>query len=244
MDEKIDENKMIYPIRINRYLAINNVCSRREADELIRSGKVTLNGKPAMLGDHVKSEKDDVEVFEEEGGKELVYLAFNKPRGVVTHSPQWGQKGINDIFRYRQNVAPVGRLDRDSYGLILLSNDGRVPDKLLSPDRDHEKEYVVRVDRPINENFIEKISREMTLGDGSKTKPCVAKQLGESSFSIILTEGKNRQIRRMCEIYFRKVIDLRRVRIMNIVLGDLRPGQYRVIKDRELQMFLSSIGLE
>jgi 23S rRNA pseudouridine2604 synthase len=244
MDEETAENKITYPIRINRYLALNNICSRREADALISAGKVKLNGKIAKLGDHVRSDTDKVDIFEDGEERELIYLAFNKPRGVVTHSPQWGQKGINDIFQYRGNVAPVGRLDKDSYGLILLTNDGRVPDKLLSPDREHEKEYVVRVDRPINDNFIAKISREMTLGDGTKTKPCVARQLGDSSFSIILTEGKNRQIRRMCEIYFRSVLDLRRVRIMNIGLGDLRPGQYRVIKDKELRTFLTSLGLE
>ena len=244
MEEELENGTMTFPVRINRYLALNNICSRREADALISAGKVKLNGKVAKLGDHVKSDTDKVDIFEDGEERELIYLAFNKPKGVVTHSPQWGQKGINDIFQYRGNVAPVGRLDKDSYGLILLTNDGRIPDKLLSPDREHEKEYVVRVDRPINENFIMKISREMTLGDGSKTKPCIATQLGDSSFSIILTEGKNRQIRRMCEIYFRSVLDLKRVRIMNIALGDLRPGQYRVIKDKELKTLLMSLGLE
>jgi 23S rRNA pseudouridine2604 synthase len=227
--------------RINRYLAQNNICSRREADQLIENGKVKVNGRTARLGDRV-TDDDDIEVFDVEE-KELVYLAFNKPKGVITHSPQRGEKSVGDFFKFTSRVFPVGRLDKDSHGLILLTNDGRLTGKLLDPEHDHEKEYIVRVDRAINEHFLEKLAGSVTLGDGSVTKPCRATLRGEETFSIILTEGKNRQIRRMCMTFHRKVLDLQRIRIMNITLGNLRPGQYRVVKGAELDEFLAMVGM-
>jgi len=238
----MNEKETTYPMRINRYLALKNICSRREADELISRGKVHINDRAAVLGDKV-SEEDNVEVFLDDETKELVYLAYNKPKGIITHSPQKGEKSIENILNFSQKVYPVGRLDKDSYGLIILTNDGRVTGKLLSPDENHEKEYAVKVDRDITPSFIKHMSEGVELDDGYVTRPAVAKKINNITFSIILTEGKKRQIRRMCEKLGRAVTDLVRVRILNIKLGNLRSGAYRKIEGKELDDFLGVIGI-
>ena len=162
---------MALPIRINRYLAIKQYCSRREADKLIERGLVLLNGKPAVLGALVK-EGDEVSL--RSGFKKVeegrVYLAFNKPIGIVSHSPEEGQQSINDIFRYKTRVFPIGRLDKDSHGLIILTNDGRITGKLLEPEHEHEKEYIVEVDKPIVGRFLDRMTRGVLI-DGYNTKP-------------------------------------------------------------------------
>ena len=229
-------------MRINRYLALENVCSRREADELIKEGKVTINGRVAVLGDKV-IESDNVEVFLEGDEKELVYYAFNKPQGIITHSPQHGEKSIENITKFPQKVYPVGRLDKDSHGLIILTNDGRVTGKLLSPENFHEKEYTVKIDRAITPSFLKHMEEGVMLDDGYKTQPAKTKKINDFTFSIILTEGKKRQIRRMCESLGRNVTDLKRMRILNIKLGEIKPGKYRNIEGRELKEFLKEIGL-
>lgn len=235
------ENEAIYPMRINKYLASKNICSRREADVFIRQRKITINGKVAVLGDRVK-EGDQVEVAKNLG-KNNVYLAFNKPKEIITHSPQGKEKSIEDIIKFPQKVFPVGRLDKDSHGLLLLTNDGRVTDKLLNPDRNHEKEYVVKVNKEIISRFIRKMSTGIILDGGQKTKECKVKKINENTFSIILTEGKKRQIRRMCAFLDYAVTDLKRVRILNIKLQGLKSGQYRKIEGKELADFLKNIGL-
>jgi len=193
-------NKEIeYPVRINRYLASKKVCSRREADELIRSGKVTINSRVAVLGDKV--EKDD-NVFVDEKAqnkKKLVYYAYHKPRGIVTHSPQGDEKDILSISKFAEKVFPLGRLDKDSYGLILLTNDGRITDQLLNPDNYHKKEYVVGVEKNVNSAFLHGLRCGVVLDDGYVARECEVEKLGATSFRIVLTEGKRRQIRRMCE---------------------------------------------
>lgn len=235
------EKEIVYPIRINRYLALKNICSRREADEFIQKGKIAINGRVAALGDKVNA-GDEVRVIQKLD-KKYVYLAFNKPRNVITHSPQENEVEISEIINYPTKVFPVGRLDKDSHGLIILTNDGRVTDKLLNPEHNHEKEYVVAVDKAANEKFIEKMGKGVRLDDGYKTKECIVKKLKDRAFSIILTEGKKRQIRRMCLALGYEVTDLKRVRILNVAIGHLRPGQHRLIEGRELREFLGEIGM-
>lgn len=234
--------KKEFPMRINRYLALENICSRREADVLIEQKKVTINGRVAVLGDKVL-ENDNVEVFLDGAEKELVYLAYNKPRGIITHSPQYGEKSIENITRFPQKVYPVGRLDKDSHGLIILTNDGRVTGKLLEPVNFHEKEYVVKVDRDMTPSFLKHMAEGVELDDGYQTRPAIVEKIDEKTFSIILTEGKKRQIRRMCESLGRNVTDLKRIRILNIQLDDIKPGKHREITGEELKEFLKTIGL-
>jgi len=238
------ERNPTYPMRINKYLAMRHISTRREADEIVASGRVKINGRAAVLGDKV--EKDDlVEIAKENkrNAKKRVYLAYNKPPGIITHSPQGEEKSIGDIFKYDQKVFPVGRLDKDSWGLIILTNDGRITDGILNPERDHEKEYIVRVDKPISVSFIGKMGRGVKLDDGYQTRECRVKKMNEYDFSIVLTEGKRRQIRRMCTILGYAVRDLKRVRIMNIKLGDLRPGAHRKIQGKELEEFLAKLNI-
>lgn len=237
------KKEVIFPIRINKYLAYNNFCTRREADEIIKSGRVKINGRLAILGDKIQAEDDVIIDKDIRRNKELVYLAFNKPCGVVTHSPQKGEKSIEDILAYQQRVFPVGRLDKDSHGLIILTNDGRVTDRLLNPDHQHEKEYIVEVDRVISPGFIKNLIEGVILDDGYKTKKAQVEKLNELTFSIILTEGKKRQIRRMCEKLERTVLDLKRKRIMNIELGKLKSREFRKIEGVELEELLRSIGI-
>jgi 23S rRNA pseudouridine2604 synthase len=232
---------MLFPVRINKYLAEKGLCSRREADKLIEEGKVTINGAKTQLGAMVEA-GDKVEIA---GAlKELVYIAYNKPRGIVTNCPQPGEQEIKDVLKLKWEVFPVGRLDKESRGLLLLSNDGRLTDKLLNPRRLHEKEYEVVVNRFLQEDDLRQLRQGITLDGGFITKKCRIHQLGDRSFSIILTEGKNRQIRRMCLALGYEVVDLNRVRIMNIELGSLPEGHYKVLKGEPLEELLEELGLE
>jgi 23S rRNA pseudouridine2604 synthase len=231
-------------IRINRYLALQKLASRREADRLIESGQVLVNGKPAVLGMQI-NETDKVTLrpsFKkiEEG---RTYLAFNKPVGIVSHSPEEGQKSIADIFRWKTRVFPIGRLDMDSHGLIILTNDGQITSRLLDPGSNREKEYIVEVDKPIHGDFVEKMAQGVRIGEHMMTKPCRVRSIGSRKFRIILTEGKKRQIRRMCLALGYKVTDLERVRIMNLELGSLKPGEHRLLAGPELAALLKEIGL-
>ena len=231
-------------MRINKYLSSQNYCSRREADGLIKAGMVKINGRTAVLGDKV-SESDKVEVSQsaKDRASKLKYYAYHKPAEIVTHTPEEGQHEIREIFPIKdKTIFPVGRLDKSSRGLIILTNDGRITGKLLGPEMNREKEYMVRVDKKINGFFLNKLSYGMDLGD-FVTKPCQARQTGADEFSIILTEGKKHQIRRMCDALGFVVKDLQRIRIMNIGLKDLKPNQYREIKGKELETFLSALGL-
>ncbi len=234
--------EIIYPVRINRYLALKNYCSRRQADKLIEQKQIKINGKIAQLGDKV-FEKDKVELRAQakKSQKQRVYLAYNKPIGIETHASIKGQKDIKSVLKFKVPLFPIGRLDKDSHGLMILTNDGRITDKLLNPKYEHEKEYLVEVDRPLSPNFIKRISSGIQLED-FHTKKCFAKQTGIKSFQIILTEGKKRQIRRMCEAFRYNVLDLKRIRIMNIKLRDLKPGQYREIQGEELKEFFKKLG--
>jgi len=242
-DSRPSENDGIYyPIRINKYLALRGDATRRGADALIEERKVTVNGRLARLGDLV-SEKDIV-LVKGADSKKYVYYAYCKPKGVITHSPQNEEKSIADSIRgkIREEVFPVGRLDKDSHGLIILTNDGRITGKLLSPERGHEKEYVVTVDKPITERFVKQMERGVDI-EGYKTKPARANEIGTCKLDVVITEGKKHQLRRMCAALGYTVRDILRIRIMNIALGRLNAGQFREIKGKELEAFLSSIGM-
>lgn len=232
-----------YPMRLNRYLALNNYCSRREADVLIEKGVVLVNGKKAKVGDKVnEGDKVSLNAKAIESTKKYVYCAYNKPHGVVTHSPKEGQRSIKQVTYFADDVFPIGRLDKNSRGLIILSNDGRITDKLLNPERDHEKEYVVTVNKPITNIFL-KIMRQGVQLEDFKTKPCLVEKKDETTFNIILTEGKKHQIRRMCTALGWSVVDLKRIRIMNVNLGKLPSGQQRKIEGKELETLLKSLGI-
>jgi 23S rRNA pseudouridine2604 synthase len=235
---------MEFPIRINKYLAHEGIASRREADVLVEAGKVRINGKKAKNGDQVQAD-DKVEVVG--ATKSKSYLAYYKGRGIITHSPS--EKETDIAYRLSRDygithVSPIGRLDKDSEGLIILSNDGRITGPLLSPESGHEKEYEVSVDKPINPMF----ARAMTAGvdiEGYRTKPAKVKthRSNDKKFTIILTEGKKHQIRRMCAALGYQIQSLKRVRVMNIKLDKLKPNQYRKIAGPELKEFLKDLGV-
>jgi 23S rRNA pseudouridine2604 synthase len=227
-----------YPMRINKYLAHKKYATRRAADEIIARGLVTINGKVAVLGDKVR-EKDVVDVKSKR--KTYRYLAYFKPRGVITHSPQGTETEIAEIISL-PGVFPVGRLDKDSYGLIILTDDGRLTEALLSPDNGHEKEYEVLTRDKLPGFFKKHMEAGVDIG-GYTTKPCTVTLRGDKKFSIVLTEGKKHQIRRMCGAFGQSAIELKRVRVMNIKLGNLKAGQYRKITGDELRQFLKAVGL-
>jgi 23S rRNA pseudouridine2604 synthase len=245
---------MKFPIRINKYLAEKNVATRREADGLIERGLVTINGKKAVLGDQVIA-KDKVAVngvqiknsdsskeVHEATGKKYVYYAYNKPLNVVTSLPNPGEKEIKDVATFPQEVFPIGRLDKDSTGLIIMTNDGRITDKLLNPKSNHEKEYSVSVNRPINNTFLKFMKEGVRMGP-TVTKPAKVRKTTEQTLDIVLTEGKNRQIRRMCKSLGFEVTKLKRIRIMNIQITNLKEGSFREITGKELEDFLKLMGI-
>ena len=222
--------------RINKYLSEVGYCSRRVADSLIEEGKVTINGEIPEMGTKVE-EGDQVEVegqrIEKSTKNEKIYLVFNKPAGIVcTTDRRVESDNIIDFIKYPTRIFPIGRLDKPSEGLIFLTNDGDIVNKILRARNNHEKEYIVSVNRPINKDFIQSMSNGVEILD-TITKNCFVKQLGPKKFRIILTQGLNRQIRRMCESLGFRVKSLKRVRIMNIKL-DVSIGEYREFTKEEL----------
>jgi 23S rRNA pseudouridine2604 synthase len=237
-------------MRINKYLADKQYASRRQADKLIEEGLVFINGTKARLGDQV-SESDTIEVKKSKNHKEPAYFAYNKPVGIVTHSPQGDDIDIKTAIEHQtkmRDLFPIGRLDKDSHGLIILTNDGRITGKLLDPEESHEKEYIVETKEKLIFNFDQLMERGVMIEDGNgkkfKTKPCIVRIMNDKKFSIILTEGKKRQIRRMCESLRINVTDLKRIRVMNIHLGHLEDGGLRKIKGKELVEFLEGLGIK
>ncbi|MFA6397702.1 MAG: RNA pseudouridine synthase [Candidatus Paceibacterota bacterium] len=227
-----------YPIRINHYLAIKKYSTRRGGDELIKKGLIKINGKIANLGDKV-FEKDKVEFLRQEQKESYVYYAYNKPINIVTNNPQIGEKSILNSIKTKEKIFPIGRLDKDSRGLIILTNDGRITDKILNPKFYHEKEYLVKVNKPITDIFMRQMRDGVRMGKETTLK-CKVRRVEKDSFEIILTEGKNRQIRRMCRSLNYDVKDLIRERVMNIKLGNLKTGQLRKIEKKELEEFLKN----
>jgi 23S rRNA pseudouridine2604 synthase len=221
--------------RINKHLSEIGYCSRREADRLVAAGRVLVNGKKAEMGLKICSE-DQITVNGEalsNPKNKLVYLAFNKPKGIVcTTDTRVEKNNIIDFINYPKRIFPIGRLDKPSEGLIFLTNDGDIVNKILRARNNHEKEYLVTVNKPITREFIDKMGNGVPVLD-TVTKKCFIKQTHKNQFRIILTQGINRQIRRMCEFLNYRVKDLKRIRIMNIKL-DVKVGKWRYFKPDEL----------
>ena len=220
--------------RINQYLAHSGIASRREADALIKAGAVLVNGIVAELFTKVDPEKDKVEVVQKGKPKQCEYYVYNKPRGVVTTNPVGKEIDIIHAATFPIKVFPVGRLDKDSTGLILLTNDGRITGRLLDPEFHHEKEYEVTIQEPVTNTFVQRMAKGVRLNDGYMTRPAKVKQVGSHVFTIVLTEGKNRQIRRMTEALRCTVRELKRTRIEHIKLGNLKLGTFRSLTKKEL----------
>ena len=221
-------------MRLNKYLAETGACSRREADQWIGAGRVTVNGAPAVLGTQVE-DGDEVRVDGQplRGKPRRVYLALNKPVGIECTTDRDVPGNIVDFVGYPERIFPIGRLDKDSEGLILLTNDGDIVNTVLRAEHEHEKEYVVSVDRPLTGAFLAGMAAGVPILD-TVTNPCRITQVGRNTFRIVLTQGLNRQIRRMCEHFGYTVRSLRRVRIMHVHLGDLPVGRWRPLTATEL----------
>ncbi|WP_028551327.1 23S rRNA pseudouridine(2604) synthase RluF [Paenibacillus sp. UNC451MF] len=228
-------------MRINKYISETGFCSRREVDKLVDAGRVTINGKRAELGSQVE-EGDEVRVDGRpvSAKKRGVYIALNKPVGITSTTEQHVKGNIVDFVGHKERIFPIGRLDKDSEGLILLTNDGDIVNKILRAENNHEKEYIVTVDKPITPMFLQGMASGVRIL-GTMTKPCQVSKQGERVFRIILTQGLNRQIRRMCSAFGYEVRRLKRVRIMNIELGALPVGKWRDLTDQEMNELLKSI---
>lgn len=228
-------------VRINKFFTQHGYCSRREADRAIESGRVTINGRVANLGDQVGKEDavtlDGRPVVRQ---KTPVYIKYHKPVGITTTSEPDVPDNIIAAIGHPERIFPIGRLDKDSSGLILLTNDGEIVNRILRAEHGHEREYLVQVDRPYDSAFLQNMARGVMVL-GSLTRPCRTMPLKTDSFRIILTEGRNRQIRRMCQAVGYRVIALHRVRIMHIELGQLRAGQWRDLSDQEIRKLFSAL---
>jgi 23S rRNA pseudouridine2604 synthase len=234
MSEKREPAQSRNTIRINKYLSDAGVCSRREADRYVAEGRITIDGKQAGMGDRIVPGAqvclDGKPIRQEE---KKVLLLFHKPRGIVCSTKQQRQETIvTDYLDYPIRVYPIGRLDKESEGLLLMTNQGDLLNKIMRAGNYHEKEYLVRVDRPVTEEFLKGMRSGVPILD-TVTRPCPVEQTGRCSFRIVLTQGLNRQIRRMCEAFGYHVTSLRRVRIMNLTLDGLAPGAYREITEEE-----------
>ncbi|MED1782657.1 23S rRNA pseudouridine(2604) synthase RluF [Brevibacillus fortis] len=221
-------------MRINKFISETGICSRREADKLIEAKRVTINGQLAELGSTVAS-GDDVRIDGQPLGtkKKDVYIALNKPVGITCTTELQVKGNIIDFVNHPERIFPIGRLDKDSQGLILLTNDGDIVNKILRAENNHDKEYIVTVDKPITANFLHGMANGVRIL-GTTTKPCKVTRVSDRVFNIVLTQGLNRQIRRMCQAFGYQVRKLERVRIMNVSLGNLKLGQWRNLTAKEL----------
>lgn len=229
-------------MRINKFISEKGICSRREADKLIEQGRVTINGKVAQIGSVVE-EGDMVKVDSKalKPRERFVYIVLNKPVGIVSTTDPKEPDNIVNFMNYPQRIFPIGRLDKDSEGLILLTSDGDIVNKILRAGNNHDKEYIVRVDKPITQGFITGMSSGVRIL-GTVTKHCKVEMLNKHTFRIILTEGMNRQIRRMCEVFGYEVLALKRIRIMNIKLMDLPTGAWRYVTQDELANLMAKVA--
>jgi 23S rRNA pseudouridine2604 synthase len=232
-------------VRLNKYIGESGYCSRREADRLIAEGRVTINGEPAGMGRRVE-DGDEVRIDGQglatrpaasRGKRRHVYIALNKPVGITCTTEASVKGNIVDFVGHEQRIFPVGRLDKDSEGLILLTSNGDIVNEILRSENEHEKEYLVGVDKAVTDEFLRGMARGVRIHH-QVTKPCRTCRLAKFGFAIVLTQGLNRQIRLMSEAFGYRVTQLRRVRIVNIKLGALRPGQWRNLTDAELHGLL------
>lgn len=232
------------PVRINKYLADCGVCSRRQADEMVAQGRVTVDGETAVTGTKVVPSQDvrvDGKNIKDDG--KTIVLLLNKPVGIVCTTAEDEKDNVVKFVNYKRRIYPVGRLDKDSRGLLILTNRGDLVNGIMRSRYDHEKEYVVTVHRPVTQKFIDGMSAGVPIL-GTRTKPCIVEKLGKYRFKIIITEGLNRQIRRMCEHFDYVVTDLKRVRILDIELGDIPEGKWRQATKNEVYSLLRYAGLK
>lgn len=233
---------MTNTIRINKFFTQQGICSRREADRLIETGRVTVNRRTAKLGDQV----GPGDVIARDGeiipwGQAPIYIKYHKPVGVTTTSEAHVPRNIIAEIGHPERIFPIGRLDKDSSGLILLTNDGDIVNAVLRAEHGHEREYEVTVDRPFDQAFLDQMATGVTIL-GSRTKPCRMERLGAKRFRIILTEGRNRQIRRMCRALGYRVLALHRVRIMHVTITGLMPGRWKPLTAEERAGLLLAVG--
>lgn len=234
IERQFQERSQREAFRLNKFLSEAGVCSRREADRLIEAGRVTVDGKKAETGMKITPGQEvrvDQKLVKPE--EEMIVLAVNKPRGIVCTEEKREPDNIIRFLNYPTRITYAGRLDKDSEGLLLMTNNGDIINKMMRAGNYHEKEYLVTVDKPVTEEFLQNMARGVPILD-TVTRPCQIKKEGKKTFRIVLTQGLNRQIRRMCEALGYKVVTLKRVRIMQIRLGDLKPGQYRPLTEQEL----------
>ena len=227
--------------RLNKHLSESGICSRRAADKLIEEGKVLVNGIKAELGTKITTQ--DVVTCQGkkvEGKDPMVLIVVNKPVGIVCTTEKREKDNIVDFLKYPIRIFPIGRLDKDSQGLLLMTNDGDIVNKILRAGNRHEKEYIVSLNKDVKDDFIKGMSNGVPILD-TITRPCVVEKIGKRKIRIILTQGLNRQIRRMCEYFNYSVVALKRVRIMNIELDNLKLGHYRDVTKAEMQELLAAI---
>ena len=233
---------MAQTIRINKFFTEQGICSRREADRLVESGLITINGRVAKLGDQVEPS----DVIAREGqvlpwGRASLYIKYHKPVGVTTTSESHVARNIIAEIGHPERIFPIGRLDKDSSGLILLTNDGDIVNEILRAEFGHEREYLVRVDRPFDQAFLDHMAEGVVIL-GSRTKPCRMSRVGRDRFRIVLTEGRNRQIRRMCQALGYRVIMLHRTRIMHLTVDGLGAGEWKELTSQEREQLLKAVG--
>ena len=231
-------------VRINKFLSEAGVCSRREADRQIEAGNVTIAGRVAWMGDKVESGQEvcfNGQVVSKE--EEMILIAFHKPVGIVCTAEKREKNNVIDYIHYPKRIYPIGRLDKDSEGLLLLTNNGEIVNKMMRSGNMHEKEYIVTVNKPVTDNFVHGLANGVPLVElNTTTRKCLVQQIGKRQLRIVLTQGLNRQIRRMCEYFGYRVQKLVRVRVMNIELGDLAPGQYRDVTPEEYKRLTELIA--
>lgn len=234
-------------MRINVFISSTGFCSRREADRLVQNGRVTIDNQIASIGMDV-SDTNIVKIDGKVIGKQpdRVYIAFNKPRGIVSTTDQTKPNNIISYLNYPERIFPIGRLDKDTSGLILLTNDGMIVNKILRSENNHDKEYIVEVDKPISQDFIDKMQTGVEIYNPVqhavvKTKPAIIKKINNSTFNLIITQGLNLQIRRMCKQLGYNVKTLKRIRIINIKINDLKIGQWRYLTEKEIAELLKII---
>lgn len=244
IQQEFEQRDETAPVRLNKYLSEAGICSRREADRLIEAGEVLVDGQTAVTGQKVlPTQYITVRGQAARRETEMVLLAVNKPRGVVCSTDdRWGDVTIEQFLQYPKRIFPIGRLDKDSEGLLLMTNNGEILNKIMRAGNRHEKEYVVGIDRPVTEELVSRLSQGVWLKELQvRTRKCQVKKTGEREFRIVLTQGLNRQIRRMCQECGCKVLTLKRIRIMNLQLGSLKTGAFREVTDAELDELYEQI---
>lgn len=230
-------------MRINKLFSNYGICSRKEANRIIEQGRVYVNGEMCIKGQWVEEEDDIILDGEKIKKAEKVYLAFNKPMGITCTSNNQVKDNIIEFLNYDQYIFPIGRLDKESRGLILLTNDGDLSNMVINSNNKQEKEYIVKVDRNFNDEFVEKMSQGVEIF-GVKTRPCKVKRIDEKTYNIVLSQGLNRQIRKMSLAFGYRVVDLKRVRVVNVELGDLKEGEIRHLTKSELSNLKNQIGFD